>query len=127
MRAWSWPVLAALGFGLMLVAYSTRIRLDPTTPWAFGFIVIGSEQPTEKLPMDLVTPARLRLLPGNERTETLLQYLGEASPGQAIRLQAQLRPKLLGLSPNQASIGVEMLQSGRLPISGRDEILAGAH
>jgi hypothetical protein len=125
MRAWFWPVLAVLAFGLMLLAYFSRPRLDANAPWAFGLIVIGAGEPAEPPPSNLVISTRLRLLPGNDRTEVLLESLSHAAAAQASRLQAQLRPKLIRLPLQKAEISAGMLQSGRLPTAGRDEVLAG--
>jgi hypothetical protein len=120
--------VAILGFGLMLLAYFSRPRLDPTAPWAYGVIVIGPESSAEQLPPGPTILARLRLLPGNERTEGLLRsiLIGQATPAQSSRQQAQLRPKLICLPLAEEGISAETLQAGRLPIAGRDEILAGA-
>jgi hypothetical protein len=126
MRAWSWLVLAALGFGLMLWAYLTRPRPDPGTPWAAGAIVIGPTGPGEKPLPGPSVPARLRLLPGSETAEAILGALGEAAPGGALSLRLELRPKLFSLSLSDAGIGPGLLQSGRLPVADRDEVLAGA-
>jgi hypothetical protein len=126
MRAWSWPSLAVLGFGLMLVGYSNRPQVDPAAPWAYGFIVIGPKEPGEQPPTNTIIPTRVRLLPGKKSTEVLLQYLGEATPAQESPLQAQLRPKLIRLPLEQANVSAATLQAGRLPIAGGNEILAGA-
>jgi hypothetical protein len=41
----------------MLLAYFTRPRLDPKAPWAFGYILIGAGEPTEKLLSSLMISA----------------------------------------------------------------------
>jgi hypothetical protein len=126
MKVWSCAVVAVLGFGLMLLAYFTRPPLDSTAPWAYGLIVVGPEASAEQPPPTPVISTRLRVLPGNERTEVLLNSLGQATPTQMSRLQVQLRPKLIPLPLEAAGIRAEALQAGRLPTAGRDEILAGA-
>jgi hypothetical protein len=126
MRAWYWLAVAGLGFGLMLLAYTTRPALDPAAPWAHGVIVVGPEASSEDPPLGPTISTRLRLLPGNERTEVLLQLLGQGTSIQASHLKAQLRPKLIAIALDTADVGARMLQSGRLPTAGRDEILAGA-
>lgn len=126
MRAWSWPILAALGFGLMLLAYRTRPLLDPTIPWAYGLILIGRGEPAQPDPPGFTIPTRLRLLPGNERAEEFLHALEQAPPARLSRLQAELRPKLIGLALDEAGLGTETLETGRLPAAGHDEVLAGA-
>jgi hypothetical protein len=123
---WSWPVVAVLGFGMMLLGYSIRPALYPAAPWAHGLIILGPEGSAEQSPPAPLIATRLRLLPGSEWIEVLLNALGQATPAQASRLNAQLRPKLIRLPPDAAGIGAEMLQAGRLPTAGLDEILAGA-
>jgi hypothetical protein len=124
MRVWSWLVVAACGLGLMLLTYSAQVRPKTPSSWSHGLIVLGPDEPTDRSPPGEVIPARLRLLPGDERTEAILRSLGRAVPGQELSLQVQLRPKLIGLSLTVARIGSEMLVSGRLP-AARGEILAG--
>jgi hypothetical protein len=111
----------------MLLAYLTRPALDPAARWAYGVIVIGTGASAEQPPPAPAIPTRLRLLSGNERTEVLLQSLGQTAAAPASHLEAQLRPKLISLALEAAGIDARMLQSGRLPIAGRDETLAGAH
>src|SRR5215210_4722282 len=124
MRVWSWLVVAACGLGLMLLTSSARVRPKTPSSWSHGLIVLGPDEPTDRSPPGEVIPARLRLLPGDERTEAILRSLGRAVPGQELSLQVQLRPKLIGLPLTAAHIGSEMLASGRLP-AARDEVLAG--
>jgi hypothetical protein len=111
---------------MMLLGYSIRPALDPAAPWAHGLIIVGPEGSAEQSAPVPVIATRLQLLRGSERAELLLNALGQATPAQASRLNAQLRPKLIRLPLDAAGIGAETLQTGRLPTAGRDEILAGA-
>jgi hypothetical protein len=131
MRTWTWAVVAALGFGLMLVAYGERPRPDPRSPWAQGWIAVGSANanpdPARKPLPGRSIAARLRLLSGDERTEALLKILRHAAPEVAKSLHLQLQPKLIELSLADAGVGAAAVDAGRLPVAGRDEVLAGAH
>jgi hypothetical protein len=127
MRTWIWAVVTALGFGLMLGAYGERPRTDPKLPWAQGLIALG---PAEAVPKSLPGrsfPARVRILTGDERKEALLNLLRSAVPDEAKSLELQIRPKLIELSLPDAGIGADAVDAGRLPVAGRDEVLAGAN
>ena len=126
MRAWSWFVVAVLGFGAMLAAYSTRPRPLAGSPFAHGFLFIGPEASKDARPPGQVVPARVRLLPGDDRAESLLKVMERVMPDNAQRLRWQLRRKLIVLPLSEAGIDAESLQAGRLPVVGRDEALAGA-
>ena len=43
MKVFAWTAVAAMGFGMMLLAYSARHRPDSQSPWEHGVIVIGPE------------------------------------------------------------------------------------
>jgi hypothetical protein len=126
MKAWSWAVVAALGFGVMLWAYLTRARLDSGAPWVHGVMIIGPDETAEK---DLPVPslrARVRLLEASGGAEFVIRAMAQAGRGRALDLETQLRPELLLLGPAEAGISAEWLQSGRLPEPGGDEVLAGS-
>jgi hypothetical protein len=129
MKVWLWMVVALVGLGLMVAAYAQRPRPEPGVPWAQGLIVVGHQDqpPAGPLPVRRLK-SRLRLLPGDQRSELILKILEEsAQPNiDTLGLALQLRPKLLALAPAEAGIGSRLLVSGRLPQSGRDEVLAGA-
>ena len=127
MKVFAWTAVAAMGFGVMLLAYSTQHRPESQTPWEHGVIVIGPEdhKATEKLPADKAIPTHVRLLPADDRAEAMLKSLNMALPSAAFRLQCQLRPRLIVLQLLDADIGAASLQSGRLPEADRDEVLAG--
>jgi hypothetical protein len=128
MKAWIWAVAAAAGFGLMIMAYSSRARPDPRIPWANGFIAIaiGPEGSSKEPPPAWAIAAELRYLPGGERTEMILRTLRQVAPAAVKALEARLRPKLIGLPAVKDGVGQEALQSGRLPAADSDEILAGS-
>jgi hypothetical protein len=127
MKTWIWGVVAALGFGLMLLAYAERPRADPRSPWAQGLIALGPAAPIPKPLPGRSIGARVRVVPGDERTEALLSIMRAAGPDGGKSLEVQIRPKLIELSLADAGIGADAVDAGRLPVAGRDEVLAGAH
>ncbi|HKI18424.1 MAG TPA: hypothetical protein VKA15_11110 [Isosphaeraceae bacterium] len=126
MKAWVWVIVGLVGFGVMLAAYASRERLDPLAPWASGSIVISSEASPEKTAPAQVIPARLRLLSASDAAELMLFALGDAAPDKALGVKGQVRISLIEVPLAQAGIGADLLQSGRLPEAGRNEVLAGA-
>ncbi len=126
MRALSWTVVAALGLGVMVTAYMTRAQVDPDAPWASGIIAIGPELPVNLANVGHASRRRLRFLPAIERTETVLKVMTQVAKEKGAALEFQLRPKLIMLPFDTAAIDARALQSGRLPDSNADQVLAGA-
>jgi hypothetical protein len=125
MKTSLWVVVAAVGFGIMLAAYTMRARPDLHSPWASGLIAIGPEVRADVAKTGGLTPVRLRLLPAVDRTELILKVIRQAAQEKAIGLEKQLRPKLIVLALDRAGIDSGSLQSGRLAEAGRDEVIAG--
>ena len=126
MKALVWPIIASVGFAVMVWAYTSRDQIDDKTPWASGVIIMGSEMPVETNALAGAIPARLRLLSSSDVAEILLFLTGDAAPAKALAVKGQVRVKLIELPLVTAGIDASLLQSGRLPEPGRNEILAGA-
>ena len=126
MKAWVWAIVASVGFAVMFWAYASRERIDDKAPWASGLIIMGAEAPAEKTALAGAIPARLRLLSSSDVAEILLFATGDAAPAKALGVKGQVRVKLIELPLAAAGIDASLLQSGRLPEPGRNEILAGA-
>jgi hypothetical protein len=125
MRIWYWLFVGLLGFLLMLAAYIKREKPDPEAGWAYGFIAIGPAPDAGGPGLGQTTAMRLRLLPANARTEALLKTATGALAASAANLEAQLRPKLIVLPLQASGIDASSLQSGRLPVPGAPEVIAG--
>ena len=126
MRALSWVVVAAVGWRVMVAAYTSRAQPDPKAPWGHGLVVIGPELTAEVAHTGKVISVRVRLLPAIERTEAILKVMSQVATGKAANLESQLRPKLILLPSDATGIDASSLQSGRLPEAGRDQVIAGA-
>jgi hypothetical protein len=126
MKAWVWVIVASVGFAVMVAAYATRARVDSGTPWSSGLIVMSREASAEKIVRAGAIPARLRLLSSSDVAEMLLFATGDLVPDKALGVKGQVRVKLIGLPLAMVGIGADWLASGRLPESGRNEVLAGA-
>jgi hypothetical protein len=126
MRIGAWFVVAVVGFGVMVAAYSLRPRPDPEGLWANGLMLVGPvPTDTPELPRTSI-PTSLRFLPGNVRTEFILKVVEQAKPAKTFELQALLRPKLILVPLDALGINASSLQSGRLPVPDRNELLEGA-
>jgi hypothetical protein len=109
----------------MLFAYLNRPRVDPKAPWGHGILVIGPDAPDPKDRPGEMRRARLRLLPATEIAEVSIKAATQAARNAVPELEAKLRPKLVMLSPADAGIGPEWLESGRFPASDGAEVVAG--
>jgi hypothetical protein len=126
MKARLWLSIAAIGFCVMLVAFSTRFRPNLSAPWSEGLLIVGPQAAGQKGLPGRIVPARMRLLSGPELTERVLSGFSVALGEQAFALEAQLRPKLIVLSLPAAGIQPKWLLKGRLPKAGASEALAGS-
>jgi hypothetical protein len=126
MKMLAWLVVACLGFGLMAWSYFGYQRVDETVPWARGAIYLSRPGLREGKPardLDAIS-ARARLLPLEAMGEAILQSLSKSGrPMDAV--EAQLRGTLIAVAPRELGIADNLLQRGRLPVAGRDEVLAG--
>ena len=106
MKSWAWTVVAAIGFGMMMLAYSSQIRPGPPSPWEHGTIIVGPEdhEALGKLPPGKAISTSLRLLPAEAQVEAMLQSLSLAMPKEVLSLQCQLRPKLIVVDPAEVEI-----------------------
>ena len=127
MRTIRWLVLAALGFGAMAWSYFAWQRLDEQAPWASGILVVaGPEAEIEAEAGEFQgTPVRIRLLEMGEFQRGVAVGLGRQDAAATRALEAKLSEKLILLGPQQAGIGEGFLASGRMPVAGRAEVLAG--
>jgi hypothetical protein len=126
MKAWAWIVIALVGFGTMLWAYASREQSDDEAPWAPGLIIMSAEAPAEKNAAAGARPVRLRLLSSSDLAEMLLFATGDSAPAKALAVKGQVRVKLIEVPLVTEGIDAALLQAGRLPEPGRNEILAGA-
>lgn len=152
MKPWFWLTVAAIGWAMMLGGYASRTRIDPSAPWSSGLIVIGragekqkpksedkaapktasgpnakaSENPPREAAFRDAIPVRLRLIPTSDVAEFLMIGLGDGAPKKAVGTKAAARIKLIEVPFDKAGLSASWLQSGRLPDTDRDEIVAGA-
>jgi len=71
------------------------------------------------------TAVTLRLLPLTSSAAEFVGVVGAQDQSTKRALEASLSEKLFLLGPTDAGISEEFLQSGRLPVAGADEVVAG--
>jgi hypothetical protein len=125
MKVWAWALLAAVGFGVMALAYQRWLRQDPNAPWAYGFLCIGNEEPAHPLGTGVTLTTRLRFLPG-AAAEEAIKAIDAALPNRGPSLQARLRPKLIELPVGEMGPLAGWLREGRMPEPGSGELLGGS-
>ena len=126
MKTVAWAVLAALGLGLMVLAYDKLVRGDPRAPWASGFLFIGDGQPAKPVEVGTLVSTRLRLLPPSAQSAALLKAVETAKPLKDAKLAFRLRSKLVELPADEMVPCADWLREGRMPEPGKHEVLAGA-
>jgi hypothetical protein len=122
MKALFWLMIACAGFALMAWSYFGYQRIDESTPWACGLMLVANAEVNAETPLPEFSPlwVKARLLPLDPLGETLANALGTEH-----NLRAALSEKLLRLAPQDAGITESLLEHGRLPAAGSDEVVAG--
>lgn len=126
MKTLHWLLVGAAGMGLML--FSSFASRGPTAspPWSGARMYVGAGEPTTETEGLEYVKARIRFLPMTPLAEVLAHaVLGErAEVEQSFRLASQ--EKLILYPQLRNDFTETMLASGRLPIPGKDEVVAGA-
>ena len=125
MKWLTWTLITCVGFGLMLWSYYHYQRIDESTPWAAGLMVLGEGEPAAPLP-DGVQPAAamVRLLGMGSIQRAMFKELSK-SPKIARYWEVFIQEKLIVVPFEQIGITADLLASGRLPKEGAGEVLAG--
>ena len=126
MKAWVWLIIASVGFAVMVWAYASREQIDDKAPWASGVIIMSARGAAEKTAARGSDPCASATAVIERRGRDVAVRHRRRGPGQGPRRE---RPGA-GQADRAAACGsghrCRLLQSGRLPEPGRNEILAGA-
>lgn len=127
MQAIRWLVVAVVGFAAMLWSYFAWQRPDRDAPWANGLMALSEPNGEAGGFDDAFDPisARVRLIEPGSLAAALIRSLGAQDRRTGRTMRAQLSEKLVEVDLGQAAIGREQLQSGRLPVAGSAEVVAG--
>jgi hypothetical protein len=127
MQAIRWLLVAVLGFAAMLWSYLAWQRTDRDAPWATGLMALAAS-PEDAGDIDHAfagVSARVRLLDPGPLATALISGLGAQDKRTARSMRARLSEKLVEVDLEKAGIGPEQLWSGRLPVPGAEEVVAG--
>jgi len=119
-----WLIVAVVGFGLM--AFSNfHYRYEPVTEWEDAFMYVGRQDPnTEAAELEYVKRP-LRLLPIAGRAKNFAQMARGMGPHVEKYYQLCYREKVILYPEMSDDLTSAMLEWGRLPQVGADEVLAG--
>ncbi|MHC4106750.1 MAG: hypothetical protein ACYSTY_01560 [Planctomycetota bacterium] len=127
MRVIMWLLVAAIGSGFMVWSYFGWQRIDTAAPWAKGLLVIGDADgpsASEGLGLERVQ-ARVRLLETGGFARAMVDGMAAADPATRRAVETRLSEKLILVAPEGVGIGGDSLASGRMPVAGRGEVIAG--
>jgi len=126
MKTLVWLLVLLAGFGLMFYSHRSSRSAAGPPPWAGAFMYVGKGELVIAADPIPCTEALLRLLPLPEVASEVVQELEKAPSPAFRRAVLSLRESLIMDSAFRENFTPEMLALGRLPESGRDEVLAGA-
>ena len=89
-------------------------------------LLIGPDLPDDLAQIGQATRVRVRLVPAVDQTEAIIRGVSLVATDKAIKLALELRPKLILMPLDSAGIDASALQSGHLPETGTNQIIAGA-
>jgi hypothetical protein len=126
MRRMRWePLACLLGGGLALTALCLAQTADSGSRWSGGILCVAESDPrSDGSFVGRWTPAGFFPLPPGHTADTV-RALEARRPGPARALRRDRQAKVLGLPVLADVVDEAMLASGRLPIAGQPELLAG--
>jgi hypothetical protein len=126
MKFLAWLILAAVGLGATIWAYDTGQQSAGPTPISSGMIVVArssSRRFDEPIPFPATKAGVLQLPVSGISAMMAMSSGGKSDSGRGLRFQ--LAEKLIQVSFPEAGITESSLAWGKLPRSGRNEVLAG--
>jgi hypothetical protein len=126
-RVVAWLILFAAGFGLMYWSYHRTAGASASFPLRVALLIPRGEQ-TEK-PADAALPVSVRFLPsGDPDVSAIADALRQTGANGDRTADAFLygqQEAVILLPEFDAVFRDDMLASGRLPVAGKNEVLAG--
>ena len=121
----SWLIVTAIGFILMAFSYYNYQYEAGPNPWKDAFMYIGKAEPSSEAEGLEYVKRPVRLLPLPRRAKNFTQIARNFGPHVEKSYRAAFQEKVILYPDIAADFTSEMLQSGRFPLSGTDEVLAG--
>jgi len=121
----NWLIIAAIGFVLMAFSYF-NYQYDPgSNPWKDAFMYIGEGQPHSEVEGVEYVTRPVRLLPMTTRVEYFVQIVHNFGSHVEKSYRVSFQEKVILYSDMAVDFTDQMLEWGRLPLAGADEVVAG--
>ena len=121
----SWLVVAAIGFMLMAFSYFNYQYDASPNPWKEALMYIGKAQPHPEAEGLEYVKRPIRLLPLASRAQNFTKLARNFGPHVEKSYRVAFQEKVILYYDMAADFTDEMLEWGRLPAAGGDEVLAG--
>ncbi|MHC4557512.1 MAG: hypothetical protein ACYS80_09445 [Planctomycetota bacterium] len=121
----SWLTVAVIGFLLMAFSFFNYQYDSGSNPWKDAFMYIGEGQPhSEAEELEYITRP-IRLLPMPRRAENFAPIARNFGPHVEKSYRFSFQEKVVLYSDMASDFTDQMLERGRLPSPGADEVVAG--
>lgn len=117
--------MAVVGFVLMLFSHYNYQDEFVDNPWEYAFMYIGSGDPNCELEGLEYDQRPVRLLPLPDRAKNFTQLANKFGSNVESTYRIAYREKVILYSDISNDFTSDMLEWGRLPAGGTDEVLAG--
>lgn len=126
-RLISWLIVAAIGFILMVFSHFNYQYQAGPNPWKDAFMYIGKAQPHYEADGFEYVTRPVRLLPLPHRAENFTQIARDFGSHVEKSYRVSFQEKVILYSDLNADFTNLLLEWGRLPSPGTNEVVAGFH
>jgi hypothetical protein len=123
-RGWFYALLTLVGFAGMWMVYAGMVRLPDDTPWRQSIVIVGPGALND-LAGATRTEMRMRLLPPSDRAKAFIAASRGMGGTVWPTMRLTLRDRVIEYTGFDKAFTADMLKSGRLPVAGASEVLAG--
>ena len=121
----SWLIVAAIGFALMAFShFNYQYQPGPDT-WKYAFMYIGKADPNSETEGLEYVKRPIRLLPISGRAQNFTDLARNFGSHIEKSYRATFQEKVILYSDITADFNDQMLELGRFPLPGADEVIAG--
>ncbi len=124
-RLISWLIVAAIGFALMAFSYFNYQYQPGPNPWKDSFMYIGRADPNSEAEGLEYEKRPIRLLPISHRAQNFIQIARNFGSYVEKSYRVAFQEKVVLYADMADDFTGEILEWGRFPSPGADEVLAG--
>ena len=121
----TWLGITAIGFLMMLFSYLNYQRVTEDIYWKDSLLYIGKDEPNERADDLQYTSVSVYLFEPSVFAEIFSEAIQQTNPALKKTYDIHTRRKIIIFPQDFTGLDDSMLQSGRLPEPGTDEVLAG--